>query len=93
MSNVAVWVPGKTNSTPFSEVHYKWEKIEKPIVWSSKGDIIYLTWLIWAVVNDADLNTHVKEIKCKNVTDLKLHLKNLILTEIIYQITTNYYLF
>ncbi len=48
MSSFVVWVPGKTNFTPFSEVHYKWEKIDKPIVWSNKGEIIYLTWLIWA---------------------------------------------
>ncbi len=49
MSSFVVWVPGKTNLTPFSEVHYKWEKIDKPIVWSSKGEmIIYLSWLIWA---------------------------------------------
>ncbi len=48
MSSFVVWVPGKMNLTPFSEVHYKWEKIDKPIVWSNKGEIIYMTWLIWA---------------------------------------------
>lgn len=59
-SIIVVWVPGKTNSTPFSEAHYKWEdEIEELTAWQSKGDDIYLFWLIRT---DTDLHTQMKMI-------------------------------